>query len=258
MLEALNTRPVTNSPRASLMRDISGQPLRGFARDFLRESIKATLKYPQTQAVIRLAVAGTILDAVTRGADAEIVEVYRGLINLSPNSIDAERIANFVYQHYQDLKLPLPKAPAESYLRLFQHEMEEGFRAVVATYRSLCGDDVMRRRLSRLVSRERESKKIFPIGDVVECLKSMPIQDKSALRAYFKEAVVSLYRDPRQKILHDFLVRGLKSEPRESWPLQVIFPYVATVTKMGMAAEQRSLEGLKMPPRPHNDDVDIT
>lgn len=85
----------------------------------------------------------------------------------------------------------------------------------------------------------------------------MPAQHTNALRAFFKEAVVSLYRDPRQKTLHDFLVRGLKSEPRESWSLQVIFPYVATVTKMGMAAEQKTLEGLKMPLRPHNDDVDV-
>jgi hypothetical protein len=237
------------------MRESSGEPLRGFARDFLRESIQATLKYPQTQAVIRLAVAGTILDAVTRGAEAEIVEVYRGLKNPSPGSIDAERVANFVYRHYQDLELPLPKAPAESYLRLFGHEIEEGFRTVVATYLSVCTDEVMRRRLSWLTSRREKSETTFPITDAVGCLKAIPSEHMSALRAFFKDAVVSLYRDPRQKIMHDFLVRGLKSEPRESWPLHVIFPYVATVTKMGMAAEQRCLEGLKMPPRPSDEPV---
>ncbi len=179
--EALMNPSTAQSPHASLMREVSGQPLRGFARDFLRESIKATMKYPQTQAVIRLAVAGTILDAVTRGAEAEIVEVYRGLMKPSPNSIDAERVANFVYRHYRDLELPLPKAPAQSYLTLFQHEIEEGFRTVVATYLSLCGDDVMRRRLSWLVPREQKSKTIFPITDVIECLKSIPMQDKSDL-----------------------------------------------------------------------------
>jgi hypothetical protein len=255
--EALMNPSTDRSPHASLMRDIAGQPLRGFAREFLRESIKATLKYPQTQAVIRLAVAGAILDAVTRGVEVEIVEVYRGLMKPSPNSIDAERVANFVYRHYRDLELPLPKAPAESYLKLFQHEIEEGFRTVVNTYRSVCMDAGMCRRLLWLASKRKDSKTTFPMTDAVESLKAIPAQHANALRAYFKEAVVSLYRDPRQKILHDFLVGGLKSEPRESWPLQVIFPYVATVTKMGMAAEQRSLEGLKMPPRPHNDDVDV-
>lgn len=254
--EALRNPSTAQSPHASLMREVSGQPLRGFARDFLRESIKATLKYPQTQAVIRLAVAGSILDAASRGAEAEIVEVYRGLMKPSPDSIDAERVANFVYRHYQDLKLPLPKAPAESYLRLFRHEIEEGFRTVGTTYLSFCGDEVLRRRLSCLTSRWDESKRAFPITDWGDCLTSIPMQDKSSLRAFFKEAVVSLYRDPRQKILHDFLVRGLKSEARESWALQVILPYVATVTKMGMAAEQSALEGLKMPPCPHDDDVD--
>lgn len=252
--EALVNRSIVQSPQASLMREVSGQPLRGFARDFLRQSIKATLKYPQTQAVIRLAVAEAILDAASRGAEAEIAQVYRGLIKPAPDSIDAERVANFVYRHYQDLKLPLPKAPAESYLRLFRHEIEEGFRTVGTTYLSFCGDDELRRRLSGLTSRWDESKTAFPITDWVDCLTSVPMRDKSSLRASFKEAVVSLYRDSRQKILHDFLVRGLRSKPRESWPLQVIFPYVATVTKMGMAAEERSLEALTMPPRPHDDD----
>lgn len=255
MPETLNTPSTTPSSQGSLMREISGEPLRGFARDFLRESIKATLKYPQTQAVIRLAVAGTILDAVTRGAEAEIVEVYRGLMKPSPHSIDGERVANFVYRHYRDLELPLPKAPAESYLKLFQHEIEEGFRTIVATYLSVCTDEVMRRRLSWLASRRQELKTIFPITEAVGGLKAIPSDHTSDLRAFFKEAALSLYRDPRQKILHDFLVRGLKSEPRESWPLQVIFPYVATVTKMGMAAEQRCLEGLKMPPRPSDEPV---
>lgn len=255
--EALINPSTVQSPQASLTREVSGQPLRGFARDFICESIKATLKYPQTQAVIRLAVAGAILEAALRGAEAEIAQVYRGLIKPAPDSIDAERVANFVYRHYQDLKLPLPKAPAESYLRLFRHEIEEGFRTVGTTYLSFCGDDELRRRLSGLTSRWDESKTAFPITDWVECLTSIPMQDKSSLRASFKEAVVSLYRDPRQKILHDFLVRGLKSEPRDSWPLHVIFPYVATVTKMGMAAEAISLEGLRMPPRPQDDDVDV-
>lgn len=250
MPEALKTPSPTPSSPGSLMREISGQPLRGFARDFLRESIKATLKYPQTQAVIRLAVSGAILDAVTRGTESEIVEVYGGLKNPSPNSIDAERVANFVYRHYRDLELPLPKAPAQSYLTLFQHEIEDGFRTVVTRYLSVCTDEVMRRRLSWMVSGREESKTTFPITDAVECLKAIPSQHTSNLRAFFKEAVLSLYRDPRQKVLHDFLVRGLKSEPRESWPFQVIFPYVATVTKMGMAAEQRSLEELKLPLRP--------
>ena len=252
--EALINPSTVQSPQASLTREVSGQPLRGFARDFIRESIKATLKYPQTQAVIRLAVAGAILEAALRGAEAEIAQVYFGLIKPAPDSIDAERVANFVYRHYQDLKLPLPKAPAESYLRLFRHEIEEGFRTVVTRYLSVCTDEVMRRRLSWMVSRREESKTTFPITDAVECLKAIPSQHTSNLRAFFKEAVLSLYRDPRQKVLHDFLVRGLKSEPRESWPFQVIFPYVATVTKMGMAAERRSLEGLKMPPRPEGDD----
>ena len=111
--ETLINPSTVQSTHVSLMREVSGQPLRGFARDFLRESIKATLKYPQTQAVIRLAVAGAILEAASRGAEAEIVEVYRGLIKPTPHSIDAERVANFVYRHYQDLKLRLPKATAE-------------------------------------------------------------------------------------------------------------------------------------------------
>jgi hypothetical protein len=259
MPEALNTPSSTPSLQGSLMREISGQPLRGFARDFLRESIKATLKYPQTQAVIRLAVAGAILDAATRGGEAEIVDVYRGLKNPSPGSIDAQRVANFVYRHYLDLELPLPKAPAESYLRLFGHEIEEGFRTIVANYLTVCTDEVMRRRLSWLTSRREKLEATFSITDAVGCLKAIPSEHMSALRASFKDAVVSLYRDPRQKILHDFLVRGLKSEPRESWPFQVIWPYVATVTKMGMAAEQRFLEGLKMPPRPPDEpDHDMT
>jgi hypothetical protein len=89
--EALRTPSTAQSPHASLMREVSGQPLRGFAGDFLRESIKATLRYPQTQAVIRLAVAGSILEAASRGAEAEIVEVYHGLMKPSPSSLDAER-----------------------------------------------------------------------------------------------------------------------------------------------------------------------
>lgn len=239
--------------QVSLMRDVSGRPLEGFARDFVRDSIKATLKYPQTQAVIRLAVAGAILEASLRGAEQEIVDLYTDLQASRTTAVDLERISRFVHQQYRNLKLGLPEFPIESYSRLLTHEIEDGFRTIAAARLS---SDTSPTRVASLLTESGDRRSGFDIRAWCDALSEMEHERRNDIRRALRGAVEALYRDPRQKALHDFLTHGLRTEPREKWPLYVIFPYVATVTKMGMAAERRVLEELTMPPRPRNPDGD--
>jgi len=241
------TQSCLYSSQASLMREVSGRPLEGFAKDFVRESIKATLKYPQTQAVIRLAVAGAILDASLRGAEREIVDLYTDLQASRTTSVDLERISRFVHQHYRNLKLPIPEFPIESYARLFTYEIEAGFRAIASAY---LFDQRSRTPVSSLLEELGERQRAFDIRAWCDSLREVEYERRSDIRRALGTAVKDLYRDPRQKAMHDFLIHGLRTEPRERWGMFVTFPYVATVTKMGMSAERRCLEELRMPPRP--------
>ena len=239
------------SSQLSLMRDVSGRPLEGFAKDFVRESIKATLKYPQTQAVIRLAVAGAILDASLRGTERAIVDLYTDLQASRTTSVDLERISRFVHQHYRNLKLPIPEFPTEAYARLLAHEIEDGFSTIAAAYLSGAPSPT---RASSLLTELGDRRSGFDIRGWCDCLSEMEYARRSDIRRALRGAVEDLYRDPRQKTLRDFLIDGLRTEPRERWRMFVIFPYVATVTKMGMSAERRCLEELTMPPRPKSED----
>ncbi len=239
------------SSQVSLMRDVSGRPLEGFAKEFVRESIKATLKYPQTQAVIRLAVAGAIQDASLRGTEREIVDLYTDLQASRTTSVDLQRVSRFVHQHYRNLKLPIPEFPIEAYARLLSHEIEDGCRTIAAAYLS---GDPSPTRASSLLTELSDRRSGFDIRAWCDALSEMARERKKDIRRALRGAVEALYLDPRQKALHDFLTHGLRTEPRERWPLFVIFPYVATVTKMGMAAERRCLEELTIPPRPKSQD----
>lgn len=230
----------------SLMRDVAGRPLEGFAKDFVRESIKATLKYPQTQAVIRLAVAGAILDTSLRGAEREIVGLYTDLQSSRPTSVDLERVSRFVHQHYRNLRLPIPEFPIEAYARLFTHEIEAGFRTIASAY---LFDERSRTRVSSRFEELGDHRGAFDIRAWCDSLSEMECERRRDIRLALGTAVKDLYRDPRQKTLHDFLTHGLRTEPQERWRMFVTFPYVATVTKMGMSAERRCLEQLTMPPR---------
>lgn len=242
------------SSHVSLLRGVAGEPLQGFVRDFIRESMKATLKYPQTQAVIRLAVAVTILDASLRDAEGEILDLYADLRCPRPQSINLSSVSRFVHHHYRGLNLPIPEMPNQAYARLFTHEIEQGFRTIASSLLS-CGErvDVDRKaqnRLSMLLEMDRDSKESFEMRAWCDCMRALSATSKTCVRGSLAAALKDLYLDPRQKILHEFLVRGLQREPREKWHFDVIFPYGATVTKMGMAVERRYLDELKMPPIP--------
>lgn len=246
------TLSTSASAHGSLVRDVSGEHLRGFARDFIRESIRANLKYPQTQAIIRLAVARSILDASTRGCEGEVLDLYRDLQHPQPTSIDLRGISRFVHKHYRALKLSIPEIPCEAYARLFGFEIEQGLRTIGSlclSTPSRCGADAdTHERLTSLAEAPQRPHGSFDIAGWCDCVKALRYEHKVALRDCLDAELQALYRNPRQRILHDFLVQGLQREPQEKWQLNVLFPYVATVTKMGMAAEVRVLEGLKMPP----------
>lgn len=240
------------SSHGSFVRGVTGAPLEGFARDFIRESIKATLKYPQTQAVIRLAVAATILDCSLRGADSEIPALYADLQVARPSILDLSSISRFVHRHYRSLELSIPEIPNHAYGRLFAFEIEQGFYTIGSSALSCASriglDGVVQERLSSLVTAPPQPKGSFDVRAWCDCVRTLSAEVKLVLRRSLDLALKDLYLDPRQRVLHDFLVRGLQQEPSEKWHLNVLFPYGAAVTKMGMSAERKYLDELTIPP----------
>jgi len=75
----------------------NGEPVKGFARDFLQESLKANFRAPLTQAVISLAVGKVITEYLLNKRGAEIIEF---IFTLS-KQINIDSVVKTVKSHYR-------------------------------------------------------------------------------------------------------------------------------------------------------------
>lgn len=223
---------------SSIVRSPNGEMLSGFARDFLRASIKTTIKFPQTQAVIKIAIAKVLLQASIEKRDSQIVDIYKDLELGQNRYIDLNAISRFVSQHYEKLGLKIPPIPTEKYCSLFLFEIKEGLNEIGAIGRMYFKDENSGH-CARLITSSRPEPKMeteqlpppFQIEEKIALLKEINQSLKEKLYKIFDLALDQITKDPRGKSLLNSLVTGLKTKPKDKWFFEVIFPYGSFYTK---------------------------
>ncbi len=111
----------------------NGDRILGFARDFIRTSIKATLRFPLNHGPISTAVAALLVKAFRNGRQDQVLSFIADLSSDSPSQVNLRAVSLFVHAKYQNMGFDYPLISEFQYANLFQRQLKFAARVIISS-----------------------------------------------------------------------------------------------------------------------------
>lgn len=117
------TAEIKEVEKPKILKNKKGEAIKGYPKDFLVSSFRATIRFPQTHIVIAKAVGISILEAMEEGNAEQVRKFTNGLVEQNEDSqLNFNAIAKFVSELYQDIGFKIPFVKPKAYNEIMLRE----------------------------------------------------------------------------------------------------------------------------------------